>query len=174
MTDSDFRAFIKSERQRLVGYVRSLLKETTEMDAEDVVHDVLVRLLERPATAAPLEYLAAYVYRSLRNRVIDSRRTRKPTLSLDAEDGDGNARLADVLHDITPDVLELLQSDDGKRRLFAALEQLNEQERNVIIAHEFEGIPFKQLSATWHIPQNTLLSHKSRALKKLKRIMMDT
>lgn len=47
MTDPDLRSFIKNERQRLVYYVRSLLTETTEMDAEDVVHDVLTKILEK-------------------------------------------------------------------------------------------------------------------------------
>ena len=41
MNDLDFRSFVRSERQRLIRYVRSLLQETAELDAEDVVHDVL-------------------------------------------------------------------------------------------------------------------------------------
>ena len=83
MTDPNLRSFIKSERQRLVYYVRSLLTETADMDAEDVVHDVLAKILERADPTTPLENLAAYVYRSLKNRVIDYIRTKKPTLSLD-------------------------------------------------------------------------------------------
>jgi DNA-directed RNA polymerase specialized sigma24 family protein len=39
----------------------------------------------------------------------------------------------------------------------------------VVIAHEFEGVPFKELSEIWNVPQNTLLSHKSRAMKKLRK-----
>jgi len=55
MTDPDLRSLIKSERQRLVYYVRSLLTETAEMDAEDVVHDVLAKILERADPTTPLE-----------------------------------------------------------------------------------------------------------------------
>lgn len=165
--DSGFRAFIKSERQRFVQYVRSVMRETAELDAEDIVHDVLVKLLER-ADSTPLENLGAYVYRSLKNRVIDHARTSRAHLSLD-ETLDGGGKLIDLLHDLRPNALEMLQSEQGKRELFEALEGLSEVERDVIIAHEFEGIPFKELSHRLGIPQNTLLSHKSRAIGKLRK-----
>ena len=159
--DPDFRSFIKSERQRFIHYVRSLLRETAEMDAEDVVHDVLVKMLERTDSTVPLENLGGYIYRSLRNRVIDYVRTRKTTLSLDQESEGESAKLIDLLYDLRPNALEVLQTEEGKTRLFEALEELNEIEREVIIAHEFEGIPFKELAQMWDVPQNTLLSHKS-------------
>ena len=172
--DPDFRSFIKSERQRFIHYVRSLLRETAEMDAEDVVHDVLVKMLERTDSTVPLENLGGYIYRSLRNRVIDYVRTRKTTLSLDQESEGESAKLIDLLYDLRPNALEVLQTEEGKTTLFEALEELNEIEKEVIIAHEFEGIPFKELAQMWDIPQNTLLSHKSRAMKKLKRHFADS
>jgi RNA polymerase sigma factor (sigma-70 family) len=64
--------------------------------------------------------------------------------------------------------MELLQTSQGREPLFTALERLSDMERDVVIAHEFEGIPFKELSIRLDVPQNTLLSHKSRAIKKLK------
>ena len=168
MKDADFRSFIKSERQKLIYYVRSLLQETAEMDAEDLVHDVLLKILEKTDLNAPLEYMAAYVYRSLKNRVIDYFRTRKSTLSLDGDQDGESGRLIDLLYDLRPNALALLQTGQGKEELFTALERLSEMEKEVIIAHELEGIPFKELAQTWEVPQNTLLSHKSRAMKKLR------
>lgn len=96
MTDWDVFSFVKGERQKLVNYVRSLVRDTADMDAEDVVQDVLLRILERTDMTTP-ENLAAYIYRSLRNRVIDNMRTRKPTMSLDAEIDNHGARLIDLL-----------------------------------------------------------------------------
>ena len=167
MKDGYVRSFIADERQELIRYVRSLLRETAEMDAEDVVHDVLVSILERADRPAP-DYLAAYIYRSLKNRVIDQIRTRKPALSLDSE-SDGGGKLIDLLQDRNPNALEILQTQEGKEELFEALEGLSEMEREVVIAHEFEGVPFKELSEIWNVPQNTLISHKSRAMKKLRK-----
>jgi RNA polymerase sigma-70 factor (ECF subfamily) len=172
MKDGYVRSFIADERQKLIRYVRSLLRETAEMDAEDVVHDVLVSILERTDRPSP-DYLAAYIYRSLKNRVIDQMRTRKPALSLDSE-SDGGGKLVELLQDRNPNALEILQTQEGKEELFEALEGLSEMEREVVIAHEFEGVPFKELSEIWNVPQNTLLSHKSRAMKKLRKHFLVT
>jgi RNA polymerase sigma factor (sigma-70 family) len=161
---ADLRAFISTERQRLVRYVRSLLRDVTTLDAEDIVHEVLVRLLERSDTVAPIDSLAAYVYRSLRNRVIDSRRTQHPMQSLD--DAGHNPALS--VEDASPNALELLQTLQSRRTLFEALDALKSIERDVIVANEFEGIPFNELSRRWNVPLNTLLSHKSRGIRKLK------
>lgn len=174
MKDDDFRSFVARERQRFVAYVRSLAAETAELDAEDVVHDVLVKIVERKETALSVDNLVAYVYRSLKNRVIDLARTRKPTVSLDAEMGESSGTFADVLEDAAPGVLETLQSIEGRRALFEGLERLSDIERRVIVAHEFEGVPFKVLARDLGIPQNTLLSHKARGLAKLGRYLTQT
>ena len=144
------------------------------MDAEDVIHDVLLKILEKTYLNALLEYMAAYIYRSLKNRVIDYIRTRKSTLSLDGGQDNESGRLIDLLHDLRPNALALLQSREGKEELFAALEGLSEMEEEVIIAHKLEGVPFKELSQIWEIPQNTLLSHKARAMNKLRKHFLDS
>ena len=47
-------------------------------------------------------------------------------------------------------------------------------ERGVIIAHELEGVPYRELSRIRNVPLNTLLSHKSRAMKKLKKHFLES
>ena len=171
MKDDDFRSFVADQRQRFVAYVRSLMTETAELDAEDIVHDVFVKLIERKETALSVDNLVAYVYRSLKNRVIDLARTKKPTVSIDAQIGDSAGTFVELLKDAAPGALEMLQSIEGRRALFEALERLSEMERRVIIAHEFEGIPFKALAGELGVPLNTLLSHKARGLRKLSRYL---
>ncbi len=172
MNDSDFVSIVVRERQRFVRYVRRLLSDTAEMEAEDIVQEVLVRMLERPDSQPPLDNVAAYVFRALRNRVIDASRTRKPTQSLFDETGD--ERLVDLLKDFAPEPMEVLQNQEMRSQLFAAMEVLNEMERKVLIAHEFEGVSFKSMASEWHVPQNTLLSHKSRAIRKLRKQLLDS
>ena len=168
MKDRDFRSLIRTERQRFVNYVASLLNEAVVMDAEDIVQDVLLKILGKPDLSLTVENMTAYVFRSLRNRVIDSRRTYKTTLSLDGGLEPEGVKLIDLLLDQKPNALEILQTREGKEELFIALETLSELEESVIRTHELEGISFKQMSEMWSIPQNTLLSHKARAIKKLK------
>ena len=173
MKDPEFGALIKQERQRFIAFVRALLRGASELDPEDVLHDVLARLLGKPNLELPVDRMTAYIFRSLRNRVVDHMRTRARHVSLDA-DGDENddrsqPKLIDLLHDVNPDALEVLQSDEGKRALFKALDSLSAIERTVVIAHELEGESFKELASRLRLPLNTLLSHKARAMKKLEK-----
>lgn len=173
MKDPEFGAFIKKERHRFVTFVRVLLRDASEIDPEDVLHDVLARLVGKPNLEMPLDRMTAYIYRSLQNRVVDHMRTRARLVSLD-KDSDENddrpqPRLIDLLHDVNPDALETLQSDEGKRALFEALDRLSPIEKTVVIAHELEGESFKELASRLRMPVNTLLSHKARAMKKLEK-----
>ena len=156
-------AFLSSERSRLIRYVRSLLRDAS-IDAEDVVQDVLVSILERGDSPAP-ELLAAYTYRSLKNRVIDLGRSRRILLSLQDQD----LSLFDLLANEAPDALDELTSEQGRRALFEALDNLSAIERQVVIANELEGQTMRHLADAWDMPLNTVLSHKARAMKKLRK-----
>lgn len=164
---------ITRERKKLVGYVKTLLRETGSMDAEDLVQDVVLRLLERRNSANSIENTSAYLYRSLRNRVIDYQRAQKPVQSADTPLSESGETLLDLLKDYRPDALELLQTEQGKIELFEALDRLSEIEKQVVIAHELEGTSFKHMTNAWSIPQNTLISHKSRAMQKLRKYFLD-
>ena len=163
MSKGQIRTFLSRERSRLISYARSILWDA-DVDAEDVVHDVLLKLLERSDSPAP-EFLAAYTYRSLRNRVTDIARTSKDHVSINAD----NDSLLEILQDKSPTAMDELATAQGQQELFAALDILTETERQVVIANELEGQTFKSLSAAWDMPLNTLLSHKSRAMKKLRK-----
>ena len=74
--------FFQTEYQRLVRFVRRRIDDAADRDAEDIVQDVMLKIFDSADVSLPFENLAAYVYRSLRNRVIDLLRTRKTTESL--------------------------------------------------------------------------------------------
>lgn len=162
MSKRQIRSYLSQERGRFVGYVRSLLRDAS-IDPEDVVQDVVLKLLERADSPAP-EFLAAYTYRSLRNRVTDLGRTRRANVSIDNDD----ESLLAILESKGPDAFELLSSEQGQAEFFRALSTLSDIERQVVIGHELEGQPFSYLAEVWNMPINTLLSHKSRAMKKLR------
>jgi RNA polymerase sigma factor (sigma-70 family) len=53
--------------------------------------------------------------------------------------------------------------------LDAALEELPEEQREVFVAHEINGISFQELSAETGVGVSTLLSRKHRAVLHLRR-----
>jgi len=62
--------FFKTERTRMVAYVRRLIDDAADRDGEDIVQDVMANLFNMADVTMPLDNLAAYVYRSIRNMVM--------------------------------------------------------------------------------------------------------
>ena len=150
-------SFIATEWTRLVGYVRAWIADTADRDAEDVVQDVIERLFERADVTEPVADLSAYLYRSLRNKVIDL--YRKPKRA---------AELPEDLSDIRFEASEELDREEAREALFEAIDELPEAQREVLVATDLEGRSFKELAEEWETPIGTLLARKHRAIRALK------
>jgi RNA polymerase sigma factor (sigma-70 family) len=166
-------AFITREWDRLVGAVRSWIDDEADRDAEDIVQDVLAGLFERGDVTEPLRDLSAFVWRSLRNRVIDRRRARRVSVSLDAGAGTEAGSLGDTVADSRSDTGALVERRALGMRIDAAIESLGDDERDVFVATELEGRKFRELAATWDTPIGTLLARKYRAVRHLRTALAD-
>ncbi len=154
---SRIAGFIATEWNRLVGYVRAWIADTADRDAEDIVQDVLERMFEKADVSEPIADLSAYLYRSLRNRVIDLYRAPKRS-----------AELPEELTDLRFDVGEALEREEASQAMFEAIEDLPEAQREVLVATELEGRSFKELAEEWDVPIGTLLARKHRAIRALR------
>jgi RNA polymerase sigma factor (sigma-70 family) len=149
--------FIATEWTRLVGYVRAWIADTADRDAEDVVQDVIERVFEKADFTEPIADLSAYLYRSLRNKVIDL--YRKPKRA---------AELPEDLSDVRFEASEEMDREDAREALFEAIDDLPPAQREVLVATELEGRSFKELAAEWETPIGTLLARKHRAIHALR------
>ena len=163
--------FLAQEWAHLVATVRARLADAADRDAEDIVQDVALGLFEQGDVGAPVMDLSAYVYRSLRNRIVDEYRSRRPTVSLDAPRTDEAPPLAEALPDRRPDAVTRLVAADDAERLHAALDRLTADQRSVLLATEWEGRRFADLAAEWNVPVGTLLARKHRAIIRLRELM---
>ena len=167
--------FFRSEYGRLVGYVRRMIDDVAERDGEDIVQDVMLNAFNLADLNAPIENVSAYLYQSLRNRVVDYLRKRKSgTRSLEElvlEESD--LKLGDLLYDADNNPVVEFERREMLHFLFEAIEALNEEQRAVLIETELEGRTFKELAKEWGVPVGTLLARKSRALAKIRKTFQD-
>lgn len=164
--------FFQEEHGRLVGYVRGWLDEVADEEAEDIVQDVALGIFDRGDVTAPIRNLSAYIYRSLKNRIIDYIRQKKSSLSLDdPQIAEKAPTLADVLSDKSIAPQNDLERKDLHDLLFQAIDALTSEDRAIILATDFEGWTFRDLAEEWDIPLGTLLARKARALKKIRKYL---
>lgn len=163
-------SFYRKNYQSFVGYVRSLIADNSARDGEDIVQDVFFNLLNKADIMEPIVNVSSYIYRSLRNRVIDElRRSDKDTVSFETEAyPDSGISLADILKDNRDNPTEAMEKEELYNRMYEALNMLSSEQRNVIIATEFECYSFRELSEAWDVPVGTLLARKSRGIKLIK------
>jgi RNA polymerase sigma factor (sigma-70 family) len=164
--------FFKREYSRLVSYTRKLLDSSEEQEPEDIVQDVMEGVFGLADVTRPVENLGAYIYQSVRNRVVDFFRKRKKTISLDKNRDDSLPPPLELLRDERLETDMVVDRRDLGRRLARAFDRLSDREKAVVMATELEGRSFEDLSKEWGEPMGTLLSRKSRAMAKLGKILL--
>jgi len=161
---------VERDQARLRNFIRRRVAD--ESDAEDILQDVFYELVEAYRLMKPVEQVSAWLFRVARNRITDLFRKRKPQAFRNepaavAEEGD------------LPSWEDLLPSPDAGpeaayarsvllEELDAALAELPEEQREVFVAHEFQGRSFKELAAATGVSVNTLLSRKHYAVTHLR------
>lgn len=163
--------FWKELRIDLTSRIGWLLRGYNDIEADDLFQDAVVSLYNRADVAAPLENLSAYIYRSMRNRIIDLLRARKDTLSLDKSDTEG-LTLRDALRDDSAEPEAILERERLRTAISNALSELKPDERDLVVASELENRSLAEISRELNVPHGTLLSRKSRAMKKLQSLLV--
>jgi len=163
---ADHSEFFRNNYGSLVGYVRNLIRDGADIAGEDIVQDVMVNLYNKADITQPIQDFTAYVYSALRNRIVDILRSRKKNVSIDAETfKERPVSLAEFLHDAKSDILATMEKKELRNALYKAIDNLNDPEKAIVVATEFDDRSFRELSEEWEIPMGTLLARKSRALK---------
>jgi RNA polymerase sigma factor (sigma-70 family) len=147
---------VDREQSRLRRFIRRRVPDPR--DAEDVLQDVFAALVEANRLLMPIDHVTGWLFRVARNRIADvfRRRPEEPLLFeelLPADDGDPEAAFTRTV------MVEALA---------AALDELPAEQRDVFVAHEIDGLTFREMAKTTGVPINTLLSRKHYAVQRLR------
>ncbi len=164
--------FFRNEYQKLVNFVRKNLDERYyEASPEDIIQDVALGLIVKLDLDTQIGNLTGYIYRSVKNKIIDFQKKKERTVSIENFTDRKNENY--LLNTLTDETLaeENDYSDIEPEMLQQAILQLRPDEQAVIIATEFEQRSYEELSVEWDVPIGTLLSRKHRSLSKLHKIL---
>lgn len=154
--DQRISAAIVQEESRLRSFIRRRVADP--VDVEDILQDVFYELVVAYRLMKPIERVGAWLFRVAQNRITDRFRKRQPEPLLvedllpSADAGPEAAYARSVLLDELED----------------AIGELSEDQRQVFLAHEVEGVSFAELAAETGINVNTLeIEMKHRVIKKV-------
>lgn len=138
-----------------------------ERNAEDVAQEACLRAFKSLDTfhgGNGRAWLLAIV-RNTYYTWLKKARAERASISFDEETMDG-AELAE-LESAAPPVELALEQRDARRLVNAALEQLPEEFREVVVLRELEDLSYKEIAAIAGIPLGTVMSRLARARKLL-------
>jgi RNA polymerase sigma factor (sigma-70 family) len=169
MTDqgtSNITHVVNAYTKRLMGFIRK--RVSNEADAEDILQDVFYQFI---GNTKPIEQLTSWLFTVTRNKITDRQRKHKPELLEDIHAGGDEESSFDWTElyfekDNNPET-------DYLRSLFwetlqAALEELPENQKQVFVLNELDGVPFKTISEQTGESVNTLISRKRYAVLHLR------
>ncbi|MFC5047450.1 RNA polymerase sigma factor [Aquimarina hainanensis] len=150
--------FFGKEYESLRRYVGAKISNTANRDAEDIIQDVALKLFSGADRYAPINNVAGFVYRSIKNKIIDVMRTTKKTQAIDTDQD--ILKLAGALYQSADNY----PSDQMVSVLKKCIQQLKPAYRDIIIAVDFEGYSYKEISFETGISIGTLMSRRHRAI----------
>lgn len=132
--------------------------------AEDLVQEAFVRVWERRRQLRPHASPRAYLYRVLRNLLIDEYRRRRlrDRFSLVA----GGSDISDE-----PSPIAVLEADEAARAARLAIAALPERRRDVFVLAHLHGLSYKEVAEALGITTRTVANHMTLALAQLREAM---
>ena len=165
---------VTREQSRLRNFIRRRVPDPR--DAEDILQEVFYELVEANRLLMPIEHVTGWLFRVARNRITDLFRKKRPENFSDAaisgrdvDDADDELlRWEDILPSPAAGPDELYARQLLLDELEVAIDELPEEQREVFVAHEFEGLSFKEMAAESGVNISTLLSRKRSAVLHLR------
>lgn len=138
-------------------------------DALDVVQEAFIKVHRHIANFQGSSSLYTWLYRIVMNLSIDHVRKQKKTMEFDEQGSkDATAQGSDLL----PRVSETNPGKTVVRKemsahIQAALNQLPEYHRQVIVLREFEGCSYEEMAKILKVPKGTIMSRLFHARRKM-------
>ena len=144
------------------AYLVSRFDHINEYDAEDIIQQAVLKLLYKGNDALSIQNMTSYIYKSIRNGAYDLLKKRNREILGD-----------EYLDQETLTIEDELLIKELKTVMKDAIYALDEKSRFIFVETELKGKSYKELSKETGVKLGTLLSRKSRALKKMEKILTE-
>ena len=167
-TVADLGAFYQKHRSELVSHASRLLK--SDVRAEEVVQDALIRILLAAPELDSQEHAIGYLHKTVENLCMDIFRQegRRPNLVLI---DDATAEVEAQWN--SPDHVDVIAAADDAAIVRQALSLLSQSERAALIMWELEGRSTKEIARELGIKESSVRHTVSRARASLRKVLTE-
>jgi len=172
MDVATFEDLLQTQRNRVFTYACYALGDREE--AADVTQEAFVRVWNRCPTDEPARALA-WLRRIARNLCIDHQRKMKFRLhaSLDQPQAGSDRAIAARAPNPGPSTEALAAGGLLRERIASAVERLPDEQREVFLLRQLQGLAFHEIAEVVGVPANTVKSRMRYALERLQRTLRD-
>ncbi len=167
-----FEQLIEGYEKKIINYCWRMLGNP--LDAEDAAQEVFVKVFRFIGSFTGQSSFSTWLYRIASNVCLDLLRKRKrrpaETVSLNQCNAEGD-EFALPIEDTSPTPYESAQMNEAQRVLTAALEQLGEEQRRVIVLRDIEGLSYDEIAQIINVAPGTVKSRINRARKALQKLL---
>jgi len=135
-------------------------------EARDVSQETFLKAYRALGTFKKEARFSSWLYQIAVNATRDRLRRRRRRMDLSLEDVDESAESA--LRDASPSAFELLESGDLSRMVAAAMAALSDEQREVVILKEYQGLTFPEIADALDVPLSTVKTRLYRGLGQLR------
>ncbi len=157
---SGFDAAVQRHQRKVYTFARYYLGQAEE--AEDITQEVFLKLW-RNSRQLDAEGTRAWLLKVTRNACYDRLRRRRTAARVFADDSETPA--AEKVTAADPDPEARAAAADYRRHLHAALEQLTDPMKSIVILREIQGLKYQEIAEALGVPLNTVrvYLHRGRA-----------
>jgi RNA polymerase sigma-70 factor, ECF subfamily len=161
---SAFDVLVRRWDRRIQGLIYRVVGG--EEEARDLCQETFLRAYRGLGTFKKEARFSSWLYQIALNVSRDRLRRRRLRnhVSLDELSEEGEARWAQA----GPTALDLVESQDLSRAVAQAVASLPEEQREVIVLKEYEGLTFQEISLVLDVPLSTVKTRLYRGLGQLR------
>lgn len=168
-----YRGLVERYQERVYTVVYGLVRNRE--DARDLAQESFVRAYQNLKSFRVESSFYTWLYRIAMNTALDHLRRQKMRRHEAYEEGVATRETGSVLSDGAhrDTAHRSLERKQLHARLMAALDELPEDQRQVIVLREVDGLSYKEISEVMEIPEGTVMSRLYYARRKLKSVLTE-
>lgn len=170
---SAFESLIEEYQKRVFNIAFRMIGNHD--DASELAQEVFIRVFKSLKNFKEQSQFSTWIYRITTNVCLDELRKRKnrKVISLDSELELEDSKIRRQIEDDSPTPDIVAERNDLKRIIGAAVRQLSEEHRAVLVLRDYQGFTYEEISRQLDCPEGTIKSRLNRARLALRELLKD-